>query len=95
MGVQFEIAVLSVPCETKETPRTRQKVPLLHREEAKNQSQEDSLITANNLKYFSEPAYEYTLIQAQEDGYLAACEIVKRCDWHDSQLAGGSPAIAL
>jgi hypothetical protein len=28
--------------------------------------------------------YEYTLIQAQEDGYLAACEIVRRkasIDW--------------
>lgn len=46
--------------------------------EAKNQSQEDALITANNLKYFGEPVYEYNLIQAQEDGYLAACEIVKR-----------------
>jgi len=46
--------------------------------ESKNQSREDSLITANNLKYFGETVYEYTLIQAQEDGYLAACEIVKR-----------------
>jgi type I restriction enzyme R subunit len=27
---------------------------------------------------FRRPVYEYTLIQAQEDGYLAACEIVKR-----------------
>ncbi|WP_140418298.1 hypothetical protein, partial [Vibrio cholerae] len=39
---------------------------------------EDQEITANNRKYFGEPVYEYTLIQAQEDGYLAACEIVKR-----------------
>ena len=39
---------------------------------------EDQDITANNLRYFGEPVYEYTLIQAQEDGYLAACEIVKR-----------------
>jgi type I restriction enzyme R subunit len=39
---------------------------------------EDQDITANNRKYFGEPVYEYTLIQAQEDGYLAACEIVKR-----------------
>lgn len=46
--------------------------------ESKNQSKEDELITANNLKYFGQPVYEYTLIQAQEDGYLAACEIVKR-----------------
>ncbi|MDI1291162.1 MAG: DEAD/DEAH box helicase family protein [Methylobacter sp.] len=46
--------------------------------EAKTQNKEDALITANNLKYFGEPVYEYNLIQAQEDGYLAACEIVKR-----------------
>jgi type I restriction enzyme R subunit len=46
--------------------------------ESKNQSKEDTLITANNLKYFGEPVYEYSQIQAQEDGYLAACEIVKR-----------------
>jgi type I restriction enzyme R subunit len=41
-------------------------------------SEEDQEITANNRQYFGEPVYEYTLIQAQEDGYLAACEIVKR-----------------
>lgn len=46
--------------------------------EAKKQTPEDSEITANNHKYFGEPVYEYTLIEAQEDGYLAACEIVKR-----------------
>ncbi|MCL1068007.1 DEAD/DEAH box helicase family protein [Shewanella olleyana] len=47
-------------------------------EESKHVSQEDQEITANNRQYFGEPVYEYTLIQAQEDGYLAACEIVKR-----------------
>jgi len=47
-------------------------------EESKNASAEDQDITANNRKYFGEPVYEYTLIQAQEDGYLAACEIIKR-----------------
>jgi type I restriction enzyme, R subunit len=44
----------------------------------RNETAEDAEITANNRKYFGEPVYEYTLIQAQEDGYLAACEIVKR-----------------
>lgn len=39
---------------------------------------EEIEITANNFNYFGEPVYEYTLAQAQEDGYLAACEIVKR-----------------
>ncbi|MEM9674769.1 MAG: DEAD/DEAH box helicase family protein [Bacteroidota bacterium] len=41
-------------------------------------SLEDEEISANNFTYFGEPVYEYTLAQAQEDGYLAACEIVKR-----------------
>ncbi len=45
--------------------------------EGKKQTAADAEIKANNLKYFGEPVYEYTLIQAQEDGYLAACEIVR------------------
>jgi type I restriction enzyme R subunit len=47
-------------------------------EESDKASHEDKEVTANNRQYFGEPVYEYTLIQAQEDGYLAACEIVKR-----------------
>jgi type I restriction enzyme, R subunit len=50
----------------------------------KHQTAEDAAITGNNLAYFGEPVYEYTLIQAQEDGYLAACEIVRlkpSIDW--------------
>jgi type I restriction enzyme R subunit len=46
--------------------------------EAKNKTADDAEITANNHKYFGDPVYEYTLIEAQEDGYLAACEIIKR-----------------
>jgi len=38
---------------------------------------QDEEITANNITYFGEPAYEYDLAQAIEDGYLAACEIQK------------------
>lgn len=52
--------------------------------ESGNQCQSDADITANNRDYFGDPVYEYTLIQAQEDGYLAACEIVKlkpSIDW--------------
>jgi len=45
---------------------------------ASAEEQADNEITAHNVKYFGEPVYEYTLAQAQEDGYLAACEIVKR-----------------
>ncbi|HRZ85991.1 MAG TPA: DEAD/DEAH box helicase family protein [Candidatus Paceibacterota bacterium] len=43
--------------------------------DAKNRDEE---ISANNLKYFGEPVYEYPYIQGWEDGYLAACEIVRR-----------------
>ncbi len=53
--------------------------------ESKHQTAEDAEITANNVAYFGEPVYEYTLIQAQEDGYLAACEIVRlkpSIDWN-------------
>ena len=35
----------------------------------------DRRLTADNLRYFGEPVYEYTIHQAVEDGYLAACEI--------------------
>jgi type I restriction enzyme R subunit len=55
-------------------------------EESKHASAEDQDITANNRRYFGEPVYEYTLIQAQEDGYLAACEIVKRKASIDSAI---------
>ena len=39
---------------------------------------EDEEITANNLEYFGEPVYEYDMAQGIEDGYLPACEIIKR-----------------
>jgi type I restriction enzyme, R subunit len=35
----------------------------------------DQQITADNLKYFGEPVYEYDIAQGIEDGYLAACEM--------------------
>lgn len=38
----------------------------------------DAEITANNLEYFGDPVYEYDMAQGIEDGYLPACEIVKR-----------------
>lgn len=39
---------------------------------------EDGKITAHNLQYFGEPVYEYSISQGQEDGYLAACEVIHR-----------------
>ncbi|MDR0250918.1 MAG: DEAD/DEAH box helicase family protein [Burkholderiales bacterium] len=47
---------------------------------------QDEAITAHNVRYFGDPMYEYSLAQAQEDGYLAACEIVKRKASIDSHV---------
>jgi type I restriction enzyme R subunit len=38
-------------------------------------SKDDQNITADNIRHFGEPVYEYTLAQGIEDGYLAPCEI--------------------
>lgn len=38
---------------------------------------QDLQINADNLQYFGDPVYEYDMSQGIEDGYLAACEIVK------------------
>lgn len=38
----------------------------------------DEEITAHNINYFGEPVYEYSMGIGQEDGYLAACEVVRR-----------------
>jgi type I restriction enzyme R subunit len=45
---------------------------------SREERREDEEITANNLKYFGEPVYEYDMVQGIEDGYLPACEIVRR-----------------
>jgi len=58
----------------KLTPPKRSKTSA----EVDNAIAADEALTAHNVHYFGEPVYEYTLAQAQEDGYLAACEIVKR-----------------
>jgi type I restriction enzyme R subunit len=39
------------------------------------EAQADARITADNVRYFGEPVYEYDMAQGIEDGYLAACEI--------------------
>jgi len=41
-------------------------------------AQDDKAITADNIRHFGEPVYEYDIGQGIEDGYLAACEIVRR-----------------
>lgn len=44
-------------------------------EEDNPEVQRDQQITADNLAYFGEPVYEYTIAQGMEDGYLSACQI--------------------
>ena len=46
----------------------------------------DAEITADNLRYFGEPVYEYDMSQGIEDGYLAACEILRRDIFLDQNL---------
>ena len=43
--------------------------------ERSKEAEADLQITADNLKHFGEPVYEYDMAQGIEDGYLAACEI--------------------
>jgi type I restriction enzyme R subunit len=45
--------------------------------EKTKETQADAQISADNIKYFGEPVYEYDMAQGIEDGYLAACEIQK------------------
>lgn len=45
--------------------------------EKTKEAQADAQISADNIKYFGEPVYEYDMAQGIEDGYLAACEIQK------------------
>jgi type I restriction enzyme R subunit len=68
----IHIGLTATPRKLKEAQRGK---PAKEIEQA---AAEDDAITAHNVRYFGEPVYEYTLAQAQEDGYLAACEIVKR-----------------
>ncbi len=41
------------------------------------ESQRDEALTRDNIKHFGEPVYSYDLAQGIEDGYLAACEVVR------------------
>ena len=45
--------------------------------EKTKEAQQDAQITADNIKHFGEPVYEYDMSQGTEDGYLALCEIQK------------------
>jgi type I restriction enzyme R subunit len=46
--------------------------------EKSKEAQADAKISADNLRHFGEPVYEYDMSQGIDDGYLAACEIAPR-----------------
>ena len=46
--------------------------------ESSEEADQDQQVTADNLRYFGEPVYDYTIWQGIEDGYLALMEIQKR-----------------
>jgi len=45
----------------------------------------DAQISADNIRHFGEPVYEYDMSQGIEDGYLAACEIYQFDLFHDNK----------
>jgi type I restriction enzyme R subunit len=53
--------------------------------EDSKEARNDAQITADNIKWFGEPVYEYDMAQGIEDGYLAACEIRRFDLFHDNK----------
>ena len=49
------------------------------------EAQADAQVSADNVAHFGEPVYEYDMSQGIEDGYLAACEIVRRDVFFDDK----------
>jgi type I site-specific restriction endonuclease len=66
------------------TPR-QIRMPEAQDEETRRQLEEDRRLLADNLRYFGEPAYEYTYQQGVADGYLAPAEIETYDLFHDRQ----------
>jgi type I restriction enzyme, R subunit len=60
-----QIGLTATPRQVEVTERTREAL-------------EDQNISADNMRHFGEPVYEYDMAQGIEDGYLAACEIIRR-----------------
>lgn len=70
---------LAVQIGLTATPRT------LLMSEHSQEAFADAEITADNLRYFGEPVYEYDIGQGIEDGYLAACEVLQFDLFHDDK----------
>ncbi len=66
------------------TPR-QIRMPEVKDDETRRQIDEDRRLLADNLRYFGEPAYEYTYQQGVADGYLAPAEIETYDLFHDDK----------
>jgi type I restriction enzyme, R subunit len=53
--------------------------------ESSKEAEADKALTADNLRHFGEPVYEYDMSQGIDDGYLAACQIEKFDLFHDNK----------
>jgi len=67
-----QIGLTATPRQIEFTERTRE-------------SEADAQISADNIRHFGEPVYEYDMGQGIEDGYLAACEIHRFDLFHDNK----------
>ncbi|QDV34095.1 DEAD/DEAH box helicase family protein [Tautonia plasticadhaerens] len=60
-----QVGLTATPREIELTERSREAIT-------------DERISADNIRHFGEPVYEYDVGQGIDDGYLAACEIIRR-----------------
>jgi type I restriction enzyme R subunit len=67
-----QIGLTATPRQLKITEKTKE-------------AQADAQLTADNIRHFGEPVYEYDMSQGIEDGYLAACEIHRFDLFHDNK----------
>ncbi|HMF12876.1 MAG TPA: type I restriction-modification enzyme R subunit C-terminal domain-containing protein [Gemmataceae bacterium] len=67
------------------TPREIQ-LPECEEEETKGCIEQDRRLLADNIKYFSEPVYDYPYLQGVADGYLAPVDIKAFDLFHDGHL---------
>jgi type I restriction enzyme R subunit len=69
------------------TPR-RLKLPKVGKTSyARTAAERDARLIADNYEWFGKPAYEYTMAQGIEDGYLAACELYQFDLFQDNKAA--------
>ncbi len=66
------------------TPR-QIRLPEVKNQEIRKKIEDDKRLLADNLRYFGEPAYEYTYQQGVADGYLAPADLETYDLYHDEQ----------